>query len=208
MILNPPEAGKQARMTVMFKEPIMQKLQSMYPPPQFEDHSQHLMQYMIKSVISQQLSVKAADTIYKRFVDLFKKNSFPSADQIIATDADTIRTAGLSFSKISYVKSIANAFVSDLIDQEKIAKQADEAVIQELIQIRGIGRWTAEMVLIFALQRPDVFSIDDLGVRNAITKLYGITDRKEMVALSEQWKPHRSTACWYLWKSLENTPVT
>lgn len=188
----------------MFKDPIMQKLQNTYLPPEFEDHSKHLMQYMIKSVISQQLSVKAADTIYKRFIDLFQTNEFPTADQILELDDDTIRQAGLSFAKISYVKSIANAFVSDLIDAEKITSQSDEEVIAELTQIKGIGRWTAEMVLIFALQRPDVFSIDDLGVRNAITRLYGITDRDEMIKLSEKWKPHRSTACWYLWKSLEN----
>jgi DNA-3-methyladenine glycosylase II len=191
---------------LMFTEPIMKKLSKQYPAPKFEDHSADLMQYMIKSVVSQQLSVKAADTIYKRFIALFDTKNFPTAQQIIDMDADVIRTAGLSFSKISYVKSIANAFISDLIDAEKVAKQSDEEVIQELIQIRGIGRWTAEMVLIFALQRPDVFSIDDLGVRNAITNLYGITDRKEMIQLSAKWKPYRSYACWYLWRTLENTP--
>lgn len=190
----------------MFTEPIMQKLSEQYPAPKFENHSADLMQYMMRSVVGQQLSVKAADTIYKRFIGLFATDTFPTAEQIIAKDDDTLRSAGLSFSKISYIKSIANAFISDLIDAEKVAKQSDEEVIQELIQIRGIGRWTAEMVLIFALQRPDVFSIDDLGIRNAIIKWYGITDRKEMVALSEQWRPHRSTACWYLWKSLENEP--
>lgn len=194
-------------MKITFTEPIMQKLSEQYAAPKFEDHSKDLMQYMIRSVVGQQLSVKAADTIYKRFIALFNSDTFPKAEQIIAMDDDTLRSAGLSFSKISYIKSIANAFISDLIDAEKVAKQSDEEVIQELIQIRGIGRWTAEMVLIFALQRPDVFSIDDLGVRNAIIKWYGITDRNEMIALAEQWKPHRSTACWYLWKSLENEPI-
>jgi DNA-3-methyladenine glycosylase II len=191
---------------MQFTEPIMQELAKKYPAPHFEDHSGHLMEYMIRSVVSQQLSVKAADTIYKRFVGLFATKNFPNAEVILSMEDEKIRGAGLSYAKISYVKSIANAFVSDLIDLDKIRKQSDEEVIQELIQIRGIGRWTAEMVLIFALQRPDVFSIDDLGVRNAITRLYGITDRKEMVKLSEQWKPYRSTACWYLWRSLENTP--
>jgi DNA-3-methyladenine glycosylase II len=192
---------------MQFKEPIMQELVEKYPEPQFEDHSADLMQYMIRSVVSQQLSVKAADTIYKRFIALFGTKDFPKAEQILAMEDEKIRGAGLSYSKVSYVKSIANAFVSDLIDAEKIRKQSDEEVIQELVQIRGIGRWTAEMVLIFALQRPDVFSIDDLGVRNAITRLYGISDRKEMIKLSEQWKPNRSTACWYLWRSLENAPT-
>lgn len=199
-------ASRQARMKFMFKDPVLQQLENMYPAPYFEDHSRDLMQYMIKSVISQQLSVKAADTIYKRFTNLFDQG-FPQAEQLLALDDDTIRQAGLSFAKISYVKSIANAFISDLIDAEKISQQSDAEVIAALTQVKGIGRWTAEMVLIFALQRPDVFSIDDLGIRNAITKLYGIVDRKEMIDLSEQWKPNRSAACWYLWRSLENTPI-
>ena len=190
----------------MFKEPIMQSLAKQYPAPQFDDHSSSLMQYMMRSVISQQLSVKAASTIYERFLNLFETEPFPKAEAILKMEDEKIRSAGLSYAKISYIKSIADAFLSNLINQKKIKKQSDEEVIQELIQIRGIGRWTAEMVLIFALQRPDVFSIDDLGVRNAITKLYGITDRKEMIKLSEQWKPHRSSACWYLWRSLQNTP--
>lgn len=117
---------------------------------------------------------------------------------------EKIRNAGISFSKINYIKSVANAFVSDLIDIEKIRKQSDKEVIAELTQIKGIGRWTAEMILIFTLERPDVFSIGDLGLRNAITSLYGITDQKEMIRLAETWSPHRSTACWYLWRSLEN----
>jgi DNA-3-methyladenine glycosylase II len=188
-----------------FTEPIMQSLEKKYPAPQFEDRSGILMQSLIKSIISQQLSVKAADTIYKRFIELFGETSFPKARQIVDMEDEKIRAAGLSFSKIKYVKSVANAFISDLIDIEKIRKQSDEEVIAELIQIKGVGRWTAEMILIFALQRPDVFSIGDLGVRNAITKLYGITDQDEMIHLAEKWKPNRSTACWYLWRSLENT---
>ena len=80
----------------------------------------------------------------------------------------------------------------------------DEEVIANLTQIRGVGKWTAEMILIFTLKRPDVFSLGDLGLRNAITQLYGITNREKMLELSEKWRPNRSTACWYLWRSLEN----
>lgn len=187
----------------MFKDPILNKLIEKYPAPKFTDRSEFLLEDLVESIISQQLSTKAADTIFKRFKGLFQKK-FPTSEQILATEDDKIRACGLSFAKISYVKSVANAFVSDLIDTEKIKKQPDEEVIQELTQIKGVGRWTAEMILIFTLNRPDVFSIGDLGLRNAIIKLYGITDQKEMVTLSERWKPHRSTACWYLWRSLEN----
>lgn len=187
----------------MFSDPILKKLTKQYPAPKFEDRSSFLFYELIESIISQQLSVKAADTIFGRFKNLFG-NKFPTPSQVLTMDDDKLRSCGISFAKISYVKSVANAFVSDLIDIEKIKKQSDEEVIEELTQIKGVGRWTAEMILIFTLKRPDVFSIGDLGLRNAITKLYGITDRKDMVKLSENWKPHRSTASWYLWRSLEN----
>lgn len=188
----------------MVNDPIIKKLIKKYPKPHFEDRSAFLMRELIESIISQQLSIKAADTIFARFVGLFSDGEFPTPKQILAMDDETMRSAGLSFAKISYVKSVANAFVSDLLDIEKIRNQSDEEVITELTQIKGIGRWTAEMILIFTLNRPDVFSIGDLGLRKAITNLYGITDRKEMIELAETWKPHRSTACWYLWRSLEN----
>lgn len=188
-------------------DPIMHGLSEKYPPLSFEGRSKDLLQALIRAVIGQQLSVKAAQTISARFKALFPTKPFPTAEEILKTDDETLRNCGLSYAKVSYVKSIANAFVSDLIDQEKVKKQSDEEIIAELTQIKGIGRWTAEMVLIFTLERPDVFSVDDLGVRNAITKLYGITDRKEMIKLSEKWKPNRSAACWYLWRSLENAPV-
>lgn len=188
----------------MFDDPVLNTLIKKYPKPHFTDRSDFLLRELIESIISQQLSIKASDTIFARFVGLFPHGEFPSAEQILAIDDELIRSAGLSYAKVSYVKSVANAFVGDLIDIEKIRKQSDEDVITELTQIKGIGRWTAEMILIFTLYRPDVFSIGDLGLRNAITKLYGVTDRKEMLKLSETWKPHRSTACWYLWRSLEN----
>lgn len=188
----------------MFRDPILNALVKQYPKPPFEDRSSFLMRELIKSIISQQLSVKAAETIFARFVGLFFDGEFPTAKEIVAMDDEDIRGAGLSYSKIKYIKSVANAFISDLVDIEKIRKQSDEEVITELTQIKGIGRWTAEMILMFTLNRPDIFSIGDLGLRNAITKLYGITDQKKMLALSETWSPHRSTACWYLWRSLEN----
>jgi len=187
----------------MFNDPVLQKLVKKYPKPHFEDRSEFLMRELIEHVVSQQLSVKAADTIFSRFVSLFPGGEFPSADKILKTEDEKIRSAGLSYAKIKYIKSVANAFVSDLIDIDKIRKQSDEEVIAELTQINGIGRWTAEMILISTLKRPDIFSIGDLGLRNAITNLYGITDRKEMIRLSETWSPHRSTACWYFWRSLE-----
>lgn len=210
-----------------FKDPILQSLVKKYPAPTFVDKSESLYENLIESIVSQQLSIKAADTIFGRFKKLFEsvivsrphevgsplvgearqsQNShFPSPSEILAMEDQKIRNAGISFQKISYIKSVADAFVSDLIDIEKIKIMSEEEIITALTQIRGVGKWTAEMILIFTLNRPDVFSLGDLGIRNAITRLYGITDQKEMLTLSEKWKPYRSTACWYLWRSLENT---
>lgn len=188
-----------------FNDSILQKLQKIYPAPSFIDKSEHLFEDLIESIVSQQLSIKAANTIYGRFKKLFHEATFPNAKDILATDDQKMRDCGISFQKISYIKSVADAFVSDLIDAKKIKTMSDEEVIAALTQIRGVGRWTAEMILIFTLNRPDVFSVGDLGIRNAITKLYNITDKEEMVRLSENWKPYRSYACWYLWRSLENS---
>ena len=123
----------------MFNDPILNNLIKNYPAPHFEDRSKFLMRELVESVISQQLSIKAADTIFARFVGLFPDGAFPTAQMILEKDDEAIRGAGLSYAKISYVKSIGNAFVSDLIDIEKIKKQSDEEVIAELTQIKGVG---------------------------------------------------------------------
>jgi DNA-3-methyladenine glycosylase II len=226
-----------------FEDPVMQQLVAKYPAPHFEDRSKFLFEDLLESIVSQQLSVKASNTIFERFKKLFTNNTsqgvarlgdpqkvpasdslnedisggkkgqdpavsvlaFPTPSQILAMEDQKMREAGISFQKISYIKSIADAFLSDLIDVNKIQHMSDEEVIASLTQIRGVGKWTAEMTLIFTLNRPDIFSIGDLGLRNAITRLYGITDREDMQRLSEKWQPYRSTACWYLWRSLENS---
>ncbi len=216
----------------MLSDPVLKKLVKKYPEPDFRDKSERLFESLIESVVSQQLSVKAADTIFGRFKKLFnnsqivssalektrndevdeilrvaqndKENKFPTPLDVKNMDTEKIRAAGISYQKISYLKSIADAFISDLIDIQKIRKMSDEKVIEALTQIRGIGRWTAEMTLIFTLNRPDVFSYGDLGLRNAIKNLYGITEKDEIMKLAESWSPNRSLASWYLWRSLEN----
>lgn len=188
----------------MFNDPILENLAKQYPAPKFINKSEFLFESLIESVISQQLSVKASDTIFGRFKALFKTKTFPKPQEVLTMEDETLRSAGISYGKISYIKAIAKAFEGKQLDHNKLAQLSDEEVIVELTKIKGIGRWTAEMTLIFTLNRPDIFSLGDLGLRNAITKLYGITDKKEMLALSERWKPHRSTASWYLWRSLEN----
>ncbi len=188
----------------MFSDPILLQLVEKYPAPKFEDRSAKLFTELLESIVSQQLSIKAADTIYARFLNLFSDEKPLTPENLLAIDVEALRGIGISYQKASYLHSIADAFISDLIDIDEIKNMSDTEVISSLTQIRGVGRWTAEMILIFTLNRPDVFSIGDLGLRNAITRLYGITDQKKMLELSETWAPHRSTASWYLWRSLEN----
>ena len=187
----------------MFKDPILNKLYKKYGPHQFEDRSKRLLEELVESIISQQLSNKAADTIYNRFLALFG-NKFPSIKQILDIDIEKLRSAGMSYSKANYVKNIANAFKQGELVIEKIVKMSDEEVIKELTKIKGIGKWTAEMTLIFTLKREDIFSIGDAGLKRAIKNLYNLVDEKEILKLSEKWKPKRSYASWYLWRSLEN----
>lgn len=188
----------------MFRDPILKKLVKKYPAPQFEDKSEILFEKLIDSIISQQISTKAADTVFERFKNLFGSKSFPSPQEILVMEDSKLQSIGTSYIKISYIKAIAQAFKDNHLDAKKIKTLSDAEVIIELTKIKGVGQWTAEMILIFTLNRPDVFSIGDLGLRNAITRLYGITDKKEMLKLAESWKPYRSTASWYLWRSLEN----
>jgi len=199
-------------------DPVLRKLIKKCPKPIFEDRSERLFERLVETIISQQLSIKAADTIFERFVKLFRKRdsssllqkdkekviAFPSAKEVLKMKDEKIRSAGISFRKISYIKGIAQAFLDEKIIIKELKKLSDEEVIIKLTELKGIGKWTAEMILIFSLQRPDVFSVGDLGLRRAIEKLYGISDFKEILKLSESWKPYRSLASWYLWRSLEN----
>ena len=139
---------------------------------------------------------------------MFKDGKFPTPEQILKIDIEKLRSAGMSYSKAAYVKNIARAFKNRDLDIQILRKMSDEEAIETLTKIKGVGKWTAEMILIFTLNREDVFSVGDAGLRRAIKNLYGITNEKEILKLSETWKPKRSFACWYLWKSLNNTPNT
>jgi DNA-3-methyladenine glycosylase II len=191
----------------MFKDPILQKLYKQYGPHRFEDKSDRLMKELIEAIISQQLSNKAADTIYNRFLKLFRSEAFPTPEQILKINVGKLRGAGMSYAKASYIKGIAKTFKEKQIAVERIKKMTDEEVIETLTNIKGVGQWTAEMILIFTLNREDVFSLGDAGIKRAIKNLYGITNEKKILKLSETWKPNRSFACWYLWQSLNNAPL-
>lgn len=162
---------------------------------------------LVVSIINQQLSTKAADTIEKRFRLLFGSKKFPSVDQVLKKSDNQLCKAGLSFQKISYIKSLAKLVNKGSIEFKKFAKMSDEDIIGKLVQVKGIGRWTAEMFLMFCLNRPDVFSHGDLGLKNAIKKHYKVEIKlhpKKYHRLVGSWSPHRTTAARYLWASLNN----
>ena len=189
----------------MFKDPILNKLIKQYGPSNnFKDRTEFLYEELVESIIGQQLSGKAADTIFKRFLALYKNSGFPAPKVLLKTDTEKLRSAGMSYSKTSYIKNIAQAFVEKNLDINKLKKASDEEVIKTLTKIKGVGNWTAEMILIFTFKREDVFSLGDAGLRRAIKNLYKIEKDADILKLSEGWRPKRSYACWYLWRSLEN----
>lgn len=165
---------------------------------------------LVESIVSQQLSVKASDTIFLRFVKLFAedgKSKFPKPEQVLKMSDAKLRGVGLSNQKVKYIKHLAEKVHKKEVALHKLKKMSDEEVIEHLIQVKGIGRWTGEMFLMFSLQRPDVFSHGDLGLRNAIAKLYKYKQpptTKQVEKIVQKWAPHRTLASRYLWKSLDN----
>jgi DNA-3-methyladenine glycosylase II len=159
---------------------------------------------LVRAIVSQQLSVKAADTIYNRFLGLFK-NGVPDAKSILKLKDDKLRAVGLSYQKAGYIKNIATFSLEQSLDHKLLNKKTDDELVEYLIQIKGVGRWTVEMLLMFNLNRPDVFPKDDLGIQNGIKKLYNLTSEKkallkEMEEIAESWRPHRTLACRYIWR--------
>lgn len=158
---------------------------------------------LLNSIVSQQLSVKAAETIFTRFCLLFPEN-YPSPELLLVTDPDQLRAAGLSRQKAAYLQNVAAYALENNIDSIKWEHYDDMEIIQMLTKIKGVGRWTVEMILMFTLGRPDVFPKDDLGIQQAIFRLYNLNTSgkdllREMTEIAESWRPYRTVACRYLW---------
>jgi DNA-3-methyladenine glycosylase II len=163
---------------------------------------------LARAIVGQQLSTKAARSIWERLVAPFG-GSFPTPADLIATDPQSLREAGLSWSKVGFLRDLAERIENGTLDLGRLAGLPDEDVVAELIQIKGVGSWTAEMFLIFHLARPDVVSTGDLGIRRAVQIAYGLDDLPgphDLERIAEPWRPHRTLACLYLWRSLDNTP--
>lgn len=163
---------------------------------------------LARAIVGQQLSTKAARSIWERVAETLGGEPTPAT--VNAAETQDLRAAGLSNSKVAYLKALAECVESGELDLERLSDLADEDVIAELIEVKGIGRWTAEMFLIFHLARPDVVSAGDLGIRRAIQLAYGLEELPgptDLERIAEPWRPHRTLACLYLWRSLDNTPV-
>lgn len=166
---------------------------------------------LIGSIMSQQLSTKVADVIYSRFLDLYGRKE-PTAKQILDTPAVTLRSIGLSNAKVTYVHNVAAFVIAEKLTDSKLKKMANEEVVTYLTQIKGVGRWTVEMLLMFYLCRDDIFAMDDWGLQQAMIKLYKLDreDKKvfrdQLRKISDKWSPYRTHACRYLWSWKDNTP--
>jgi DNA-3-methyladenine glycosylase II len=157
------------------------------------------------SIASQQLSVKAAATIFRRFEDRFPPDRRPTPDRVMTLTEDEIRACGFSRPKVSFIKDLAARVLDGRLDLKSLKKHPDDEVMRQLVAVKGIGRWTAEIFLMFRLGRPDILPADDLGLMNAVQRAYRLRkrpDAKQLREMGEAWSPHRSVASWYLWQSL------
>jgi DNA-3-methyladenine glycosylase II len=159
----------------------------------------------VRSIVSQQLSAKAASTIHARVLDVLKPGKATPAN-ILALEQDRLRACGMSWAKIASVRDLASRISDGSLALDALDGLDDEAVIEALTAVRGIGRWSAEMFLIFRLGRPDILPVGDVGVQRAMRRLYGLRKHPSpgrMTQLARPWRPYRSVACWYLWRSLD-----
>lgn len=166
---------------------------------------------LLGSIVSQQLSVKAAATIWGRFEALFPKKD-PQPKLVLKKTDDELRAVGLSYQKAGYIKNIAQFALDGGFEKARIKKLNDEELIEHFTQVKGVGKWTVQMLLMFSLNKQDVFPEDDLGIQNAMKNIYGLTSekkdlKKDMHLLSAKWSPYRTIACKYLWRHKDNAPT-
>jgi len=213
---KPPRRGtpRGARAHLVASDPVMAELieragrlpSARAGRPHPEDHYGAL----VRAITGQQLSVLAARAIYGRLTARYGDRP-PTPEEILAEDPEELRSAaGLSRAKASYLRSLAEHVVSGELELARLDELPDEEVLGELVAVKGVGLWTAQMFLMFQLERPDVFPTGDLGIRNAIQRAYGLPappSVAEMEAIGEPWRPYRTLACRYLWRSLHNEPT-
>ena len=201
-----PEDYARARRVLMRRDPILGTAIKRIGPcgmasRQRTDH----LSALVGAVVSQQLSTKAAATIFGRFLALFEDGQIPGAVAIAALSDQVLRGVGLSGQKVGYLRDLSARIADGRLDLDVLDQLPDDVVIERLTAVKGFGRWTAEMFLMFRLHRPDVLPVGDLGIVNAIQRLYKLRkrpDAKRILKIGEVWKPYRSVASWYLWQTL------
>lgn len=198
-----------AREHLIAHDPILGKVISNGPKPTFSPHSNYY-QSLVESIVSQQLSVKAAATILKRFKALFTSD-FPNPAEILDEDIETFRSVGLSRQKATYIRDLAQKVLDGTVKFDHLDSLDNQEVIDELVQIKGVGVWTIHMFLMFCMGRLDVLPTGDLGIKNGMQKLYTLQDKptpEQMEAIAKQnnWQPYQTIASWYVWHSLDNAP--
>lgn len=201
-----PHYWAQASEALAAGDPLMAKLVCCYQGASLVSRGDPFST-LARSIVGQQISVKAADSVWTRFVDRVGE---VTPLRVSTVGEDGLAGCGLSQRKIEYVSDLAKHFVSGRMDPSNWAALDDEAIIGELVGVRGIGRWTAEMFLIFNLMRPDVFPVDDIGLQRAVFERYFAGEkqpRKVLAEFGDRWRPWRSVATWYLWRSLDPVPV-
>ena len=180
----------------------MQVLIEKFGRPNFKI-GQDYFQSLFRSIVFQQLSGEAAQTIFKRLIKLIPEKSNLCPNEVLKLDKDDMRKAGLSFQKINYVRNLADYFENNSLKKKDFEIMTNEEISRELIQIKGIGQWTVDMFLIFTLNRADILPYGDLGIQKGIMKILNteiLPSKKEMENCSKKWKPFRTIACWYLWR--------
>lgn len=202
---------EKARRLLMRRDPILREaIRRIGPCRMAERQRKDHLTALVGAIVSQQLSTKAAATIFGRFVALFGDGHIPGAAAIDSLSDEQLRGVGFSGQKVGYLRDLCARIADGRLDLEELDALEDELVIERLTAVKGFGRWTAEMFLMFRLHRPDVLPAGDLGIVNAIQRLYRMRKRPKparILAMGETWRPYRSVASWYLWQTLRNEPL-
>jgi DNA-3-methyladenine glycosylase II len=193
---------------VLQKDPRLKHLLSQVEIPELHPQPDQLYENLLASVLSQQLSAKAASTIHGRFLDLFP-NRYPAPSELRTLTDEQLRAAGVSRQKAGYLRNIAERFDEEDLVHADWASWTDEEVVEHLTRIKGVGTWTARMILMFTLGRPDVFPVEDQGIQSAMDRYYQLPEKGKarknvMQEIAETWRPFRTFACMFLWQALDN----
>lgn len=201
-----PDHWPEATRHLAKRDKVLRRLIRTFPEPDLVSRGD-AFQTLARSIVGQQISVKAAQSIWARFATLAVK---VTPGNVVALSDASLRGCGFSGQKVAYVKDLAARFASGAIKPRRWPRMDDEAIIEELVEVKGIGRWTVEMFLIFHMKRPDVLPVDDLGLRRAMERQYNggeALTKAEMREIGAPWAPYRSVGTWYLWRSLDNVAL-